>query len=368
MASMTSIASGTPAASAPGMPRTSFTRMLRSQLWWLRRLLMVPVYLFVFCIVLFFLVRTIPGDPVINATGGQNITPEQYAAMQESLGLSGSLWDQLMAYLGRLFTGDLGTSFSTGAPVLEDLARVIPGTLQNAVLASLGIVVLGILVGTLVLWRPGNPVSRFAVFIARTAGAVPDFVLGIFGILLFFVILGIAPAPIGLYDVVLTPPPTITGFSLIDSAVSGRWDVFFSIVAHLWLPTLTLVLAYGPMLLKVLVPALIFSAEAAPTKFAVATGQRGSAVIWSVWRRGMPAALAMFGTLFGFLLGGAVIIEQLFALQGSAQYAVNAVRRSDYVALQGILLVIALISLLVFLAVDIVTAIIDPRRRSAGAH
>ncbi|MDQ1130435.1 ABC transporter permease [Microbacterium sp. SORGH_AS_0888] len=336
----------------------------RSQLWWLRRLVMIPVYLFLFCVVLFFLVRAIPGDPVTNATGGQNITQEQYARMQEAMGLGGSLWDQLLAYLGRLVTGDLGTSFSTGALVSDDLARVIPGTVQNALLAAVGIVLLGVAAGTIVLWRPSSVAGRVVTFVARAAGAVPDFVLGIFGILVFFVILRVAPAPIGLFDVVLLPPPTITGFSLIDSALAGRWDVWLSIVNHLWLPTLTLVLAYGPMLLKVLLPGLTESAEAAPTKFAVATGQHPAAVIWSVWRRAAPAALAMFGTLFGFLLGGAVIIEQLFALQGSAQYAVNAVKRSDYAALQGILLAIALISLLVFLAVDIVTGILDPRRRT----
>lgn len=342
---------------------------LRGQLWWIQRLVLIPIYLFVFVLAVFFLVRIIPGDPVVNAAGGQNITQEQYLEMQEAMGLSGSLGEQLGAYLARLAQGDLGTSFSTGSPVTADLARVIPGTVQNAVVAALAILVLGFAVGMMVLLRPGNPISRAAIFVARTAGAIPDFVIGIFGILVFFVVMRIAPAPIGLYDVTLAPPPTITGFPLIDAALSGRWDVELSIWAHLWLPTLTLALAYGPMLLKVLVPALQDAAEANPTKFAVSTGQRTGSVLRSVWRRALPATLAMFGTIFGFLLGGAVVIEQLFALQGSAQYAVNAVNRSDYVALQGILLAIALISLLVFLLVDIVTGIIDPRRRvsTAGA-
>ncbi|MGW9112529.1 ABC transporter permease [Microbacterium sp. NPDC055683] len=335
----------------------------RTHLWWIQRLALIPVYLFVFVILVFFLVRVIPGDPVVNAAGGQNITEEQYLDMQEAMGLSGSLPEQLGAYLARLVQGDLGTSFSSGAPVAEDLLRVIPGTVQNAVVAAAAILLLAFGAGMAVLIRPGGAVARVCAFVARTAGAVPDFVLGIFGILVFFVVLGVAPAPIGLYDVTLAPPPVVTGFAIVDAALAGRWDVEASIWAHLWLPTLTLAAAYGPMLLKVLIPALQEAAEANSTKFAVSTGQRTGAVLRSVWRRALPAALAMFGTIFGFLLGGAVVIEQLFALQGSAQYAVNAVNRSDYVALQGILLAIAFISLLVFFAVDIVTGIIDPRRR-----
>lgn len=345
----------------------SLPSVLRDQLWWMQRVILIPVYLFVFVLVVFFLVRVIPGDPVVNATGGQNISQDQYLRIQEAMGLNGSLWDQLTTYLGRLAAGDLGTSFSMGTPVKDDLLRVIPGTVENAVIAAIAVLLVGFLVGMIVLLRPGNAVSRGAIFVARTAGAVPDFVIGIFGILLFFVVMRIAPAPIGLYDVVLAPPPTVTGFALVDAALARRWDVEASIWAHLWLPTLTLVLAYGPMLLKVLIPSLQAAAEANPTKFAVSTGQRSGAVLRSVWRRAMPAALAMFGTIFGYLLGGAVIIEQLFALQGSAQYAVNAVNRSDYVALQGILLAIALISLTVFLLVDILTGVLDPRRRSAGA-
>lgn len=336
-------------------------------LWWVRRVLMLPVYLFFFAIVVFFLVRVIPGDPVLNASGGQNISHAQYLSIQRAMGLDGSLWHQLLTYLGRLVTLDLGTSFSSGASVLADLARVIPGTIEIALIASFGIVLLGFLVGTALLVRPAGVAARIGVWVGRAAGAVPDFVLGIFGILVLYAVLRIAPAPIGLYDVVYTAAPTVTGFPLIDALVAGDTALFASILNHLWLPCLTLVLAYGPMLVKVLVPSIESAADASSTKFLVSTGWRTGSVWASVWRRASPPAVAMFGTLFGYLLGGAVVVEQLFALQGSAEYAVNAVKRSDYVALQGVLLAIALISLVVFLLVDVVTATLDPRRRVARA-
>ncbi|MCU1527986.1 MAG: transporter permease [Frondihabitans sp.] len=341
--------------------------LANSHLWWARRVIMLPVYLFFFAIAVFFLVRLIPGDPVVNAAGGQNQTHAQYLSTQKALGLNGSLGHQLLTYLGNLVTLNLGTSFSSGSAVLSDLIRVIPGTVETALIASFGIVALGFIVGTSVMVRPDSVLSRIFVWVARTAGAVPDFVIGIFGILVFYLLLRVAPAPIGLYDVTLAAPPTVTGFPLIDALLAGQSDVFVSEIAHLWLPCLVLVLAYGPMLLKVLIPSIEAAAAASSTKFLVSTGWRNSAVLGSVWRRAAPPAVAMFGTLFGYLLGGAVVVEQLFALQGSANYAVNAVKRSDYLALQGILLAIALISLVVFLLVDIITGVLDPRRRAFRA-
>jgi peptide/nickel transport system permease protein len=86
-------------------------------------------------------------------------------------------------------------------------------------------------------------------------------------------------------------------------------------------------------------------------------------VLSSIARRALPSTIAMFGTIFGFMLGGAVIVEQLFAMPGMGEYAVQAVTRSDFVALQGFLLIVAAVSLIIFLFVDVVNMILDPRRR-----
>ena len=341
--------------------------LANNHLWWARRVVMLPVYLFFFAIAVFFMVRLIPGDPVVNAAGGQNQTHAQYLTTQTALGLNGSILHQLVTYLGNLVTLHLGTSFSTGTSVLADLLRVIPSTIETALIASFGIVLLGFLVGTSVIQRPDSIPSRIGIWVARAAGAIPDFVIGIFGILLFYLVLRVAPAPLGLYDVTMTGPKTVSGFPLVDALIAGSGQVFVSELAHLWLPCLTLVIAYGPMLLKVMIPSIESAANASSTLFLVSTGWKRSSISASVWRRAAPPAVAMFGTLFGYLLGGAVVVEQLFALQGSAEYAVNAVKRSDYLALQGILLSIALISLIVFLLVDILTGVLDPRRRTFRA-
>jgi peptide/nickel transport system permease protein len=125
-----------------------------------------------------------------------------------------------------------------------------------------------------------------------------------------------------------------------------------------------MVLAQSAFLIKLLVGGLTAAIDEPATVFRVASGAGRGTVLRSVFRRSLPATVAMCGTIFGYMLGAAVIIEQLFGLGGMGQYAVDAVNSADIVALQGFLMGIAVLSLLVFLLVDIVTMVLDPRRRS----
>lgn len=331
--------------------------------WWVTRLVVLPLHMLAFSIAVFFLVRLIPGDPVSQITGGQPVPPEQLEAARESLGLSGPLWQQFAHYLQKIVTLDFGESMITGEPVLSNLLTRLPETVEIAVVALLGSVLVTVLAGFLIVLRPGNPASRVLLPYARAAGAVPDFILGVAGIFVFYFVLRIVPAPLGRFDPLLETPGRITGFPAVDALLAGRFDVLASMATHLALPVAVLVLAYAPLLMKLFVRALEDSVDAAPTRFRIATGASRRAVLLSVARRAAPSTVAMAGTLFGYLLGGAVVVEQLFSMPGMGQYAVNAVNSSDLVALQGFLLVIAAVSLLVFLAVDIVNMLVDPRRR-----
>jgi ABC-type dipeptide/oligopeptide/nickel transport system permease component len=183
------------------------------------------------------------------------------------------------------------------------------------------------------------------------------------GIFIFYSLLRVVPAPLGLYDPLLNAPPKITSFPVLDALLSGDVTLLRSMVTHLFLPLVVLVLAYAPLLLKLFIRALEDAVDAPQTRFRIASGASRRTVLLSVGRRAAPSTLAMFGTMFGYLLGGAVVVEQLFAMPGMGQYAVNAVNSSDLVALEGFLLVIAAISLVVFLLIDILNMIVDPRRR-----
>lgn len=336
---------------------------LKSNLWWMRRLAVVPLHIFVFSIVVFFVVRLIPGDPVRAIAGGQTMTPEQYDAARESLGLSGSVFSQLATFVKNVVTLDFGNSIITGAGVLDEMEVRLPATLELALVAMIASSVLTLALGFFVVMKPRNPIAKAIASYARAAGAVPDFCLGVAGIFVFYSVLHWAPAPIGRYDTLLNAAPRVTGLPFVDAMLSSDTILMASMVEHLWLPIVVLVLAYAPMLLKLFVRSLEQAKDAQSTKFRIASGASPRMVRLSIARRALPSTVAMFGTIFGFMLGGAVIVEQLFAMPGMGEYAVQAVNRSDFVALQGFLIIVAAVSLLVFFFVDIVNMLLDPRRR-----
>jgi peptide/nickel transport system permease protein len=337
--------------------------LAHKHLWWIRRLAVLPVHMFIFAIAVFFLVKLVPGDPVRTLSGGQPMTPEQYAAARKALGLSGNIGQQMLSYLHNVVTLNFGNSVITGTPVAGEMRTRFPETAELAVIAMAISSVLTLAVGFFVILRPKNIVSRGLASFSRAAGALPDFCLGVAGIFLFYSVLHWAPAPIGLYDSLLNPPPPTTGFPLLDAVLSSDTVLLSSMINHLWLPELVLVIGFAPMLMKLFIRSLGQAVSSQATKFRIASGASTLTVALSITRRALPPTVAMFGTIFGFMLGGAVIVEQLFAMPGMGEYAVQAVARADFIALEGFLLVVGAVSLLVFFFVDVVNMLLDPRRR-----
>lgn len=342
--------------------RPALTEGLRRNRWWITRLLMLPVHLLVFTVITFVMIRSIPGDPVVNLLG-DNWTQADYDRMQQLMGLDGSLPTQLVQYLGGVATLDLGTSISTGSPVLRDVLLRLPQTLELAVIALALTVVVSVAASSFVIMRPTNPVASALRGYARAAGALPEYVLAVAFLLVFYSWLRWAPAPLGRLDPMITPPRQLTGFPLLDALLQGRLDAFGSIVAHLVLPISVMVIASAALLVKILIVSLDQQIDAPSTRFRLAAGVGRGRTLLAVYRRAAPPAAVMLGMLFGSLLGGAIIIEQLFGFSGLGQYAIDAVATSDYVALQGFMLVIAAATLIVFLLVDMTNMLLDPRRR-----
>jgi peptide/nickel transport system permease protein len=347
----------------PPVQVSRLSTVLHRHRWWAARIVALPFHMFLFAIGVFLLVRLIPGNPIYVMTGGHGISHATYEKAAASLGLNGSLLEQLRTYLGNLIRLRLGTSIINGTAVSHDLAGRLPETLQLAVLAMIFASILTLALGFLIVLRPRNLFAVIAAPYARAAGALPDFCLGVGGIFVFYSLLHWVPAPLGLISPVMSEPGNVTGFPLLDAALQGDWAVLGSMAAHLLLPVAVLTFAYAPILLKIFIRGLEEAIDAPATRFRIASGTSRTMVLLSVTRRALPAAVAMFGTLFGFLIGGAVVVEQLFALPGMGTYAVDAVNSTDFIALQGFLLVTAAISLVVFLLVDIATMMLDPRRR-----
>jgi peptide/nickel transport system permease protein len=332
------------------------------QRWWAARVAVLPIHMLVFALVVFFLVRAIPGDPVISVTGGQ-ITPAVYASVKHALGLDGSMLEQLRTYFGSVTTFHLGNSMLSGRSVISELTTRFPATLELALMGLILVSLVSAVGAYLVVMYPRSVVSKVLRVYARTAGAIPEFCVGIALIFVFYAVLHWAPAPLGRIDPSLSDPARVTGMPFVDSILRGDWPVTLSMAQHLILPLMVEVVAQSAVLLRLLISGLEEAVDAPPTRFRIASGAPRALVMLSMYRRALPATITMLGTLFGYLLGGAVILESLFGFTGMGQYMVDAVNSKDLVAMQGFLLAVAAISLVVFLAVDLVNMLLDPRRK-----
>lgn len=337
--------------------------VLGRQRWWVTRLLVLPVHVLVFALAAFFLVRLVPGDPVLQFLGEGSPTPEEYARVETALGLNGSLLEQFGRFIGNLVQGDFGTSIATGRPVTDELLQRVPVTLQLALVGMVATIVVAALASYVAAAHPSSIPGRILRGYGQAAGALPDFALGVISIFLFYVVLAVAPAPIGLVGATESLPPKVTGFSLVDALIAGDTGVFSSLVSHLTLPVLVLAIGYAPLIMKVLVPSLEQAIDSPATRFRVATGSKPWIVVVSIYRRALPSAVVICGMLFGGLLGGSVVLDQLFSLGGIGQFAVTSINANDFPVMQGFLVLTAALSLVVYFLVDVVNMLLDPRRR-----
>jgi len=311
-------------------------------------------------VVVFFVIRSLPADPVARLVGF-NASPEVYAQAQASLGLDRSVWEQFTSFVTSVARGDLGTSWVTGSPVLQEIRTTFPVTLQLITLAFLVALAISLPIGIATARRPGGKLDKTVFGYGLFAGAQPEFWWGLLFIFIFYFTLRWAPAPLGQYSPDVSPPTEITGMSLVDSLVTLNFPAFGSALWHLWLPVMTLTLIVSGPIIKMSRQSMSRVLGSDFLLYQQASGLPSRQVARSTLRASLPPVVTLAGILFGFLLGGAVLIEQVFSFNGLGSYSVRAVLNLDYPAIQGTVLVITLVSLLVYLILDLLIAAIDPR-------
>jgi peptide/nickel transport system permease protein len=325
-----------------------------------KRLLFTIPQLFVVSVIVFFLIRLLPGDPSY-MLAGPYASPERVQEVRGSLGLDQPIITQYVHYLGRLGKGDFGTSWRTSQPVLNDIRQRLPATLELVVGAVLFSVVIGIPLGVAVATSRGGVLKRLLFFYGMLAGSLPDFWIGLLLILIFFFFLGWAPAPVGQLDFAVSAPDHITGAYVVDALLTGNGPAFWSACAQIVLPLATLVLVYMPLVLKTARSAMEEMLYSGFVLQARASGLSRSAQMRYALRNALPPVITVIGIEFWFLLGGAVLVETIFAWGGLGQYAVESVINSDYAPLQAVVLITAVFTTMVFLVVDILYYLLDPR-------
>jgi ABC-type dipeptide/oligopeptide/nickel transport system permease component len=325
-----------------------------------KRLAFVVPQLIGIILVSFLLVKSIPGDPAVLMLG-PTATPEAIAHLRQSLGLDQPLYIQFLIYLRDLLHGDLGTSWQTTRPVLDDLLQRFPATLELVTLSLVVAILVGVTAGVQAARRPNGWVARLSGMYGLSAGALPDFWFALVLIFVFYTVLHWAPAPLGRIDMAIIPPPTVTGAYTIDALLAGDMDAFASALGHLVLPVLTLGLLNAGPILKMTQATMARMLESDFSRYEVLCGVPQNLVVRHALRNALPSVITIISVLYGYLIGGAVLVEIVFAWGGAGQYAVQGVLNADIYPVLGFVLFSAIFSLVVYILVDLVYVLLDPR-------
>ncbi|NQT04211.1 MAG: ABC transporter permease [Planctomycetes bacterium] len=328
----------------------------------LGRLLFIGPQILGIVLVSFFLLKLIPGDPAIMMLG-PFATGDALAELRSNLGLDKPIVVQFGYYIANFVQGDLGKSWQTTRPVLEDLLKRFPATIELISFAMLTALAIGLPLGVLGAHLKRGVLRKIADYYGLLAGALPDFWLGLIFIFIFFTVLKWVPAPLGRLDIYIITPPAVTGMYAIDSILAWDWEAFRSAVGHLLLPVLTLGLINAGPIIKMTQSTTERMLESDFTRYSEMCGLPKNVVVRQALLNSLPPVITMVSVLYGFLIGGAVLVEIVFSWGGAGQYAVQGVLNADINPVLGFVLFAAVLSLIVYLVVDLICFAIDPRTR-----
>ncbi|MCC1494721.1 ABC transporter permease [Cognatishimia sp. F0-27] len=331
---------------------------LRATLW--RVAQSIPVVIGV-VVISFLLTRALPGDPAVYFAG----VAADAASIEETrvaMGLDKPLPQQFVLYVGDLMRGDLGMSLSSGRSVVDDLANRLPASLELTLTALVLAVVIAVPLGVLAATRPGTWVDHLCRVVVTAGVSLPTFFTGILLIYIFYYLMGIAPSPLGRLDFIYLSPDHVTGFYLIDAALMGDWETWRGAAKQLILPASTLALFTLAPIARMTRAAMLTALSSDFIRTARAAGLSSRTVLYRyAFRNALLPVVTTLGMVFSFALGANVLVEKVFAWPGIGSYAVEALVVSDYAAVQGFVLAMALLFVALNLVIDLLYTAIDPR-------
>lgn len=313
--------------------------------------------------VTFFIGRVIPVDPVIAIVGDR--APEHVVQrVRKELGLDKPKVEQFAIYVGKVLQGDFGTSVLTSRPVVDDIRKTFPATLE---LATCGIVLgagLGIPLGVWAAVRRGGVVDQAVRVMGLVGYSVPIFWLGLMALVLFYARLGWVSGP-GRIDVAFEfSVPTVSGLLLLDAALAGEWEAFGNALSHLALPAALLgyfSLAYISRMTR------SFMLNELAAEYIVAARAKGLSEARIIWRHALRNAMVPLVTVvalsYAGLLEGSVLTETVFAWPGLGLYITNSLQNADMNAVLGGTLVVGTIFVGLNGLSDLLYRLLDPRTR-----
>jgi dipeptide transport system permease protein len=323
--------------------------------------LTIPTFIGITLLV-FVMVRLIPGDPIETLAGERGIDPVKHAQLRADYGLDRPVLVQYGLYLSRLLHGDLGRSIITHEPVIREFKALFPATIELSLCAIAFALILGLPAGIIAAVRRNSIFDHGVMGVSLTGYSMPIFWWGLLLILLFSVQLGLTPVS-GRIAVKYFVEP-VTGFLLIDTLLAGDWGAFKSALSHLILPTIVLGTVPLAVIARMTRSAML---EVLGEDYIRTARAKGLSPVRVIAVHGLRNALIPVVTVIGLQVGvlftGAILTETIFSWPGVGKWLIDGINRRDYPVLQGGTLLIGAVVMTVNLLVDLTYGLINPRIR-----
>ncbi|WP_085617902.1 ABC transporter permease [Thalassospira alkalitolerans] len=314
-------------------------------------------------LVTFLIGRILPIDPVLAAVG-DHASEAVYQRVKEEMGLNLPLWKQFFLYISNIFQGDFGRSVLTSNPVLDDIKRVFPATLELATLATIIGVSLGIPAGVFAAINKGKWPDHIVRILGLAGHSMPIFWLGLMGLLVFYMKLGWVAGPGRLDSFYLDFIEPTTGLMLVDTLIEGDMDLFWNAVSHIILPASILAyfsLAYIARMTR------SFMLEQLSQEYILTARVKGISEHRIIWRHAlgnvMVPLITVIALSYASLLEGSVLTEIIFAWPGLGLYITNSLLNADMNAVLGGTVVVGAVFIGVNMLSDVLYRVLDPRAR-----
>lgn len=323
----------------------------------LKRLAFVPVSLFVIATVAFAILYLLPGDPAVAIVGDAG-TPDDVKRIHDQLGLDHGFWTRYGDYLNAMIHGDLGTSFFAQEKITTQIGRYLPNTIELILFAILIAFVIGVALGSFAAYFRRRYPDTGARVVITAMQSTPDFFLA--GVLIYtvFFLAGAAPAPAGRMRI---DSFSQSGFLLLGNLFHGRWTDFWDALQHMFLPGVALGFVYASYFAKTARASMGRALWSHQIEFARACGLREGLVLRYAFSTARTPILTYGAILFGVLVGGEAVVETIFSWQGIGQWALDGSLKLDVPVMQGFIMVGGVITLGIYLLLDVVVATLDPR-------
>jgi peptide/nickel transport system permease protein len=329
----------------------------------LRRIGLAVITLAGVAVFVFLLTHILPSNPAA-LRAGPLANAELIARYERQMGLDQPVYVQFIRYAQELLSGNLGESWKTGQPVLKELGERLPATLELAATAFLMALVVGLALGVLAAVNAGNWIDQAVRLYATLGAAQALFWLALLMVHVFYYTLDWAPAPLDRLTIGVAEPPLVTGLFTVDSLLARQFDTFLNAVDHLWLPAMVLAFVVSAPIVKMTRGSMLDILNSDFVRTAKAIGvPRRSVVVRDGLRNAFIPILTMIGIVFGYLIAGNVVVEKVFSWAGIGQYAWNALTINDFNAVQGFVILIAVLYVGLNLAIDLAYGFLDPRIR-----